>query len=31
MAVPYDSNIATKECDKLQKYKDLEIEITRIK
>ena len=27
MAVPCDSNISTKECDKLQKYKNLEFEI----
>ena len=30
MAVPCDSNISTKEYDKLQRYKDLEIEITRM-
>ena len=30
MAVPCDSNISTKEYDKLQKYKDLVIEITRM-
>ena len=30
MIVPCDSNISTKEFDKLQRYKDLEIEITRM-
>ena len=30
MAIPCDSNISTKENDKLQKYKDLEIEVTRM-
>jgi hypothetical protein len=29
IATPYDSNINTKEAEKLSKYKDLEIEVSR--
>jgi len=30
MAIPDDSNINTKETEKLSKYKDLEIEVSRM-
>ena len=30
VAVPADKNISLKECQKLSKYKDLEIEVTKM-